>query len=128
MATALDVIKRAMRMIGELAAETGEAPSAAAAEQALATLNSMLAGWENKGIRLGIDTLALTTTVPVPPSHDDAIAFGLAVNMAAEFGQDPPPAVAGRAAEEFAALQAAYTHAPQTVVGPEYAAISRRWW
>ena len=127
MATALDVIKRSLRMIGELAAETGEAPSAAAAEQALAALNGMLAGWENKGVRLGLDTLALATTLPVPASHDDAIAYNLAVNLAAEWGQDVSPAVAGRAAEEFAALQAAYTHVPQAIAGPEYLAMGSRW-
>ena len=127
MATALDVIKRSLRMIGELAAETGEAPSAANAEHALASLNAMLAGWENKGIRLSMDTLALATTIPVPASHDDAIAYNLAVNLAAEWGQDVSPAVAGRAAEEFAALQAAYTHAPQAIVGPEYLAVGRLW-
>ena len=127
MATAHDVIKRSLRMIGELAAETGEAPSSAAAEQALATLNAMLAGWENKGVRLAADTLTLASTVPVPASHDDAVAFGLAVNLAAEWGQDVSPAVAGRAAEEFAALQAAYSNAPQTVAGIEYMMLGRGW-
>ena len=128
MATALEVITRSLRMIGELAAETGEAPSSAAADQALRTLNAMLAGWENKGIRLAVDTLSLTTTLPVPASHDDAIAFNLAVNLAAEWGQDVSAAVAGRAAEEFASLQAAYTNAPIATAGPEFMLMGRRWW
>ncbi|MBU6188407.1 MAG: hypothetical protein KGR68_03740 [Betaproteobacteria bacterium] len=128
MATALDYIKRALRMIGELAAETGEAPNDAQATQALGVLNAMLAGWEHEGVPLGLPTLTLSGTVPVPPSHDDAIAYNLAVNCAAEWGQDAPQVVALRAVSTFAALQAIYANAPTMIAPPEYIIGGRALW
>jgi hypothetical protein len=128
MATALDFIKRSLRMIGELAAETGEAPNDAQATQALGVLNAMLAGWEHEGVPLGVSTLALATTVPVPASHDDAIAFNLAMHCAAEWGMDPPELVAVRAAGTFAALQAVYAHSPTLTAPAEYLIGGRASW
>ena len=118
--TALDIIKRALRMVGELAAETGEAPNAAQAEQALIALNGMLAEWEMEGVPLLLEPLTNTTTVTLPDSHLNALAWNLAVHLSAEYGRDAPPTVAALADRSFRTLQAAYANVPQAVVASEY--------
>lgn len=128
MAVVLDVIKRSLRMIGVVA--EGETPGAAQAEDALITLNGMLAGWEGVGIRLGVPELALTDTVPLPPSHDDAIAYNLALALATEYGNDLRPAVVAKAEEGMAALRSMYSVPPTVLMPPELWArirVYRRW-
>lgn len=125
MTVALDIIKRSLRMIGELAAETGEAPNDAQAVNALATLNGMLAGWEQRGVKLEMATLSLTSTIPLPAGYDDALAFNLAIGLAAEFGIEPPPAVVARARETFRALQMVHGYAPKQVAEPAYLYLGR---
>lgn len=61
MATAADIIKRALRLIGALA--TGETPSAAEQADGLVSLNSMLDAWRNESLSvyaLRDETLTLT--------------------------------------------------------------------
>ena len=88
MATALDVISRAMRLIGALS--TGEVPSADEAKDGLISLKAMLGDWEGRGVRLGavVDTeFATADTIPVPVTHLQALAFNLAVVIAPEYGR-----------------------------------------
>lgn len=125
MAVVLDVIKRSLRMIGELAAETGEAPNAAQAANALTTLNGMIASWEQRGVRLEMPTLTLAGTIPLPATYDDAIAYGLAVALAGEFGIDPPPAVVARHRDTFRALQMTHAYAPRMTAEPAYLYLGR---
>lgn len=110
MATALDVIRRAMRLIGALA--EGEVPTAEQASDALASFQAMLGDWEARGVRLGavVDTTFGTAdTIPVPPTHLQALAFNLAVVIAPEYGKaDALQAVLPQAERAFDALVAQY--------------------
>lgn len=115
--TALDAIKRAMRMLGVIAEH--ETPAAAQGVAALDMLNGMLASWEGEGIRLNMPTLELATTIPLPATHNDCIAYNLAISIAAEFGKDIKPAVAKRAEDTYRALQAAYAYVPTLACEPE---------
>lgn len=128
MAVVLDVLKRALRMNGVIA--EGETPGAAQADDALITFNGMLAGWEGVGIRLGVPQLALTDTIPLPPSHDDAITYNLALALATEYGNDLRPAVVAKADEGMTALRSMYSVPPVMLMPPELWArirVYRRW-
>lgn len=88
MATALDVIKRAMRLVG--AYSIGETPSADESTDALSALNAMLASWANSGLMLytiGTDTIPMVvgtsqytlgptgTVVTTRPTRIDASSY-----------------------------------------------------
>jgi hypothetical protein len=124
--TALDAINRALRMLG-ITAE-GETPSAAQAEDALFTLNSMIGAWEGEGIRLTLPTLELVTTLPVPASHNDAICYSLAMRLAAEYGKPPSPALIETQSRTFNALQAAYVQVPELTIDPSLLRAGRTMW
>lgn len=110
MATALDIIRRSMRLIGALAED--ELPSAAQSDDGLAALQAMLGEWETRGLKLGavVDLpLAAATTIPLPVTHLNAIALNLAVLMAPEYGAGQAmQMVAPQAERAFDALLAAY--------------------
>ena len=126
MATALDVITRSMRLIGALA--EGEVPSAAQAADALVAMQAMLGEWETRGVKLGgaVDLdYATTTTVPVPITHQNALAFGLAVVLAPEYGAAASlKAIGPQAERSFRALQAQYARPP--VIGADPAVVRQR--
>ena len=80
-----------MRLIGALA--EGEVPTAEQAADGITALQAMLGDWETRGVRLGsvVDaTLATFTTIPVPVTHLNALAFNLAVTIAPEYGRAQP--------------------------------------
>jgi len=108
--TALDIIRRALRKIGAVAAE--EEPSASEAQHALEELNAMAAAWEGKGIRWNWQKLTLHSDIPLPDWQIDALMWNLAVMMAPEWGATPSPVVVAAAAEGLQNLKAAYA-APQ---------------
>jgi len=114
MATALDVVRRSMRLIGALA--EGEVPTAEQAADGITALQAMLGDWETRGVRLGsvVDaTLATFTTIPVPVTHLNALAFNLAVTIAPEYGRaDALTAIIPQAERAFDALQAQYASVP----------------
>lgn len=123
MATALDVIKRSMRLIGALA--EGEQPTAEQAADALVALQAMLGEWETRGVRLGgvVDaTYATATDIPVPVTHLQALAFNLAVVIAPEYGrgQDALAAVIPQAERAFDALHAQYAAPPRVPLDEAY--------
>lgn len=120
MATALDVIRRSMRIIGALA--EGEVPTAEQAQDGLTSLQAMLGDWETRGVRLGalVDaTLATFTTIPVPVTHLNALAFNLAVTIAPEYGRgEMLQAIIPQAERAFDALQAQYASVPLVAIDP----------
>lgn len=121
MATALDVITRALRMLG--AVSTGEVPSADEAADGLTTLQGMLGQWETRGVRLGgaVDlTYATATTIPVPVTHYDALSFNLAVALAPEYGKsgEALAAIIPQAERTFRMLQAQYCKVPSIGADP----------
>jgi len=127
MATALDFIRRAMRLIGSL--DAGEIPSAVDAQTGLEALQAMLGEWETRGVRLGgvVDMpIAAATVIPVPVTHLNAIAYGLAAQIAPEYGKPPDvlqPIVA-QAERSFKALLGQYTRAP--TIGADPAVVWQR--
>lgn len=120
MATALDVIRRSMRLIGALA--EGEVPTAEQAADGLTALQAMLGDWEARGLRLGgaVDTTYGTaSTIPVPVTHLQALAFNLAVVIAPEYGRaDALTAVLPQAERAFTALRAQYAKVPVIAADP----------
>lgn len=124
--TARDIIKRALRQIGEL--QSGEDPAAVDANDALTALNGMLASWDADGLRLGLPTLALTDTVPLPAGHIDGIVFNLAVTLAPEFGANVSSALGTLATRGRQTLQKVYRYVPKQVVDPTaYRPRTERW-
>jgi hypothetical protein len=67
MSTALDLIKRAYRLIGVYA--IGETPSADETADGLAALNQMLEGWSNEKLMVYQASLDAITTVPGQASY-----------------------------------------------------------
>jgi len=118
MATARDVIIRALRRIGELAA--GEIPDATTAQDALAALNRMLASWELRGVRMMPPSYALADVMQLPDGQLDAIEENLAVKLAPEFGTDATASLQAEADRGFRALQAAYAVIPPLRADPAY--------
>lgn len=104
MATALDLITRALRKLGVYAA--GEDPDAEDAEDCLAALNDMLAGWSINGIDLAHTTLVLTDVLDVPDDHLEAITLSLAERIASQFAAQVSPVDAAIADQGRAAIRA----------------------
>jgi hypothetical protein len=125
MATALDFISRALRIINVTA--EGETPSAAQAADALLNLNGLLGGWEAVGIRIGLPELALADTINLPTSHFDPIVFNLAVSLATEYGADPQQADIVKAQDGLDALRNMYAQTPILALEPEYYRRSDAW-
>ncbi len=122
MATCLFHGTRAARLIGVLA--EGEQLNANQTADMLTALQSMLASWESEGVPLsGLvgATLASGTELPLPPTHDDAVQFNLAVMLAPEYGVQPSPVVMDRADKTFRVLQGAY--ASDITMVPELALL-----
>jgi hypothetical protein len=104
MATALDIITRALRKIKVLA--SGESPSSEESADCLDALNDMLSAWSISGIDLAHTALALTDTLDVPDDHLEAIRLSLAERVADDFGAQLSPRDAMLAEEGRAALRA----------------------
>ena len=103
MATNLQTISRALRIIGVLDIE--ESASASMGTVGLAAMNSMLSRWEANNLPLGFSTqTSLSTTTPVPDEALVAVAFNLAVELAPEFGVVPTTFVASKADMEYRRL------------------------
>lgn len=104
MATANDVIRRAMRVAKILA--TGQTPSGEDYADGLSILNSMLAYWATDGIDLQCPVLGAATTLPVEEDKILGIVYSLSVLMAPEYGQQVDPVVAGVASRAEARMRA----------------------
>jgi hypothetical protein len=120
MATALDVISRALRLIGSL--DGGGVPTAEQAQDGLTALQAMLGEWETRGVRLGsvVDTTYTTaSTIPVPITHVQALAFNLAVVIAPEYGAGAAlQPIVPQAERAFRMLQAQYAKVPTIGADP----------
>jgi hypothetical protein len=125
---ALDLISRSLRLANVIA--EGETPSAAAGADALAALNAMLAEWEIKGIRLGLPTLTLSSTIPLPASHENPIVYSLAAMLAAEYGAPLNPTLAAMADAGMSAMATMYVRPPELAPLPElyWCGTRRRGW
>lgn len=85
MATALDIIKRALRIAKVI--EAAETPQAEDSQDALTTLNALLAEMYEADIGLPDYSLAaLTTELASDAADREAIAYQLAVRIVGEYG------------------------------------------
>src|SRR4249919_1074228 len=107
MATASQIIRRALRLIGAL--NPTQAMKAQDAQDALETLNAMLAEWHEAQIGLPDYSLsALTDTLASDVADREAIAYQLAIRVAPEYGLDIPPAVGVMAEQTMGRLRLRY--------------------
>lgn len=100
-------IRRALRIMGVIA--TGETPQAADVQDALDTLNALLAEWHIAGIGIPDYSVATETTEMTTDLADrDAIAYAIAFRMAPEYGMEPTAAQVAAGEEAFARLRLRY--------------------
>ena len=93
MATANEIISRALRLIGVL--DAGEAMEADDAQDALSTLNAMLA--EMHEAQFGFPQYkfaTLTTEQDTDAADQEALSYSLALRVAPEYGASITPEVA----------------------------------
>lgn len=115
MATALDHIKRSLRLIKAIAA--GEEPTAAEGEDALVTLNRMLHGFPSMGIERNHTTLSgLTAELNMPEEELGCVEWMLAMDLAPEYEVDPPPRVVEMAESSKRYLQGVYVRVDDVAV------------
>ena len=104
MATAIDIITRALRLINAI--EAGETATAEDAVDGLAALNEMVSGWENAGIHIGWSTLGQDDDLLVHDKYHEGIRYNLATRLAAEYdGIDAPATVVAIAVAAFKTFQ-----------------------
>lgn len=107
MATALDIIKRALRVAKVV--DAGSAPLPEDSVPALETLNAMLAEWHEAEIGLPDYTLAaLSTTLASDAADREAIAYQLAVRIVGEYGTQMAPSDQMLAEQTMARLRLRY--------------------
>lgn len=100
MATASEVINRALRLIGAVAA--GEEPSAQESADALTALNAMLADWERRGASLGFsEAVNASDELDIPAHAVKAVTYSLAVEIAPEYETNPSPLVVNEADQGY---------------------------
>lgn len=104
MATALDVITRAMRKLRVLG--IGKDPKDAEAQEGLTELNNMLAEWAIDGIDIAHLTLILSDEIDVPDDHLTAIVLCLAARLGGTYGAALSEADAGSLDHRLAILRA----------------------
>lgn len=117
--TVQQLINWALRLIGVLAA--GESPTTEEGDDALAALNRIIGSWNEVMDRVMKGTFAsiFYTFVPLavfatkaetinatthPLAIQRALAFALALDLAAEYGRQAPPEVAANAQQARAAV------------------------
>lgn len=103
MATGLTVIKRALRLIGVL--DGNEAPEPEMAEDAVATLNAMIARWQRDGLGLAWIPLENSASELVVQSEAiEPIVFNLAVKLSSEYAGQLTQAVIATASDGYKAI------------------------
>lgn len=105
--TAIQIIGRALRLIGVI--DANEAIEANIAQDALETLNGMLAEWHEAQIGLPDYSLAtVTDTLATDAADREAIAYQLAIRVAPEYGRSLSPEAAVIAESSMARLRLRY--------------------
>ena len=104
MATAIDIITRALRLINAI--EAGEVAQAEDAVDGLAALNEMVNGWENAGIHIGWANVGQGDELLVHDKFLEGIRYNLAVRLGAEWdGIDVAPSIVGIAVAHYKTFQ-----------------------
>lgn len=91
MATALDIVQRALRKVRVLG--HGETAAAENASAGLDDLNMMLAAWKLAGVDITHTALSLSSTFPIADEYEEGTVYMLASRIATDFrfpvGFDP---------------------------------------
>lgn len=107
MATALNIVRRALRVAHAIDAD--EPPEAEASADALEILNAMLADWHEAEIGLPEYALATVNTTTVLDAADrEAVALQLALRIAGEYGTQVSPLDMESAERTFSRLRLRY--------------------
>ena len=107
MTTVRQLINRSLRLLA--VRQTGENPTSVEAQDAMEALNGMLNAWAGLGIDLEFLAFTdLTQAVPYAEDHISAFAYNLAIEIAPEYGVEPPDAVISRAQTYFKMLPLQY--------------------
>ena len=112
MATTLDIITRALRLVKVVAGD--ETPEADDASNALNVLNNMMFSWKANGVDTTHTTLALATTFPLNNEYIKPTTYLLADELAGEYGVTPPDQ--SKVRNSWDVLRAAYFTAPTATV------------
>ena len=91
MATALDIVSGALRLIKVVAVD--EDPSAAYASHALEALNDMIFAWELRGVDVSHIALALSDTFALAEKYHEAVKYLLGQRLANVYNVPPPDAI-----------------------------------
>lgn len=107
MTTAIKIIGRALRLCRVVDAD--EPLSANDAQDALDTLNAMLAEWHVAGIGLpDYQFDSLQSTIATDAADAEAIAYQLAIRVAPEYGSELSPAARASAEQAMGRLRLRY--------------------
>lgn len=106
MAKAIDVINRAMRLIG--VAQSGEPLPSDVAADALSVFNSLLAEWYGNIAIPEYSIAGLTATLTMDDGDVEALAYQLALRMAPEYGFSVPQEFVIGAKESMSRLRMRY--------------------
>lgn len=107
MATAMDIIGRAMRLIG--AVDAGETMEAVQAQDAMRTLNTMLAEMHEAGFGFPDYSFdSVTDTIATDIADSDALAYALAIRVAPEYGRPITPEIGAMASRTMYRLRSRY--------------------
>lgn len=103
MSSSAQIVTRALKRLRVLGA--GEEPAAEDAADGLAALNSMIASWEGKGVKVATD-------IPLDARFEQGVVAMLAVRLAPDHGKQVDAVTAQDADDGWRALQAAFVHIP----------------
>lgn len=106
MATAQTIINRAATLANIL--PVGGTLASNINNHLLDLLNDLFESWKNKGIDLGVSTLALSDTVYIDDSDLLAVRYNLAVSCYDVINRAPNPVIIQKAQELLQELQAKY--------------------
>ena len=103
MTTAIELITDSLRLVNVI--DQNDAPTAEMGESALRSLNALMRDWEEDGIRLGWVTVDdQDDTLALAEKDERAVKFNFAVELAGEYGIEPPARVAEIAEKTYSRL------------------------
>jgi hypothetical protein len=126
MATANDVVKSALRLLGVIGA--AEAPSADMAQDGLEALNDLMHAFAANGIDWTHQTLALADPVQLDAKHIRGLKYLLAQALAPEYERTLSPEAQLLADQGYRALQADFSSEDEAEIDSALLFMpSRRW-
>lgn len=105
MASVLDVVTRAFRLIGVVAEDEPMTPGQSVAGKN--AFNAMIAGWALRGVHTNLYAVELNDEYPLGEQTQFAVTRLLAAELAQEYGRQPPDT-----RRDWRNLAAAYMHVP----------------